>query len=143
VVRVLLFPIVARNLRDNARLRPFQNKIAELVQVRKEAALSRDPVKLQVAGMKQKKIYQDAGVRPGIMMLNGIVQFPVAMGIFFGLKKMCELPVEQLKHSGLSILPDMTATVSSDPWLYGVAIICTALLNVQIRVCPITHFPVF
>jgi len=37
-----------------------------------------------------------------------LVQIPISIGMFFGVKKMCELPVMQLTQSGFEWLPDLT-----------------------------------
>ncbi|KAJ7938451.1 hypothetical protein B0H13DRAFT_2572638 [Mycena leptocephala] len=37
-----------------------------------------------------------------------MIQIPISIGMFFGVKKMCELPVMQLTQSGFEWLPDLT-----------------------------------
>ncbi|KAJ8522154.1 hypothetical protein ONZ45_g1207 [Pleurotus djamor] len=80
-----------------------------------KASQTGDRLAMQRCALKQKKIYGDAGVSMWKMLVTPFVQLPVTLGIFFGLKKMCNLPVEQLKDSGVSWLPDLTVP---DP--YGV-----------------------
>lgn len=87
-----------------------------------------DKLALQRVSLKQQKIYSDAGVSMRSMILAPFVQVPVTLGLFFGIKKICELPVEQLKNSGLDILPDLTV---ADPY-FVLPIIATLAINLQI-----------
>ena len=91
-----------------------------------------DTLALQKHALKMRKLYQDAGVNLGITALSPFVQIPVTLGLFFGVKKMCELPVPQLAHSGLDILPDLTV---ADPYLALPIALCAAV-NLQISVSP-------
>lgn len=95
-----------------------------------EASKTRDPVKTQKLLLKQKQIYKDAGVDLVQSVTNGLVQIPVTLGMFFGIKKMCEFPVEQLKYSGIDLIPDLT--VADPTWILPV--LCTVLINIQMRV---------
>ncbi|KAJ8489373.1 hypothetical protein ONZ45_g13615 [Pleurotus djamor] len=113
--RVLLTPFVVQNLQNTARLQPLQPKLLELREEMAKASQTGDRLAMQRCALKQKKIYGDAGVSMWKMLVTPFVQLPVTLGIFFGLKKMCNLPVEQLKDSGVSWLPDLTVP---DP--YGV-----------------------
>ena len=64
------------------------------------------------------------------MALAPFAQLPVSLGMFFGVKKLCDLPLEQFKWSGLEWLPDLTAT---DPtWV--LPIVATVFMNIQISV---------
>ena len=88
---------------------------------------------MQRAALKQKQIYQKANVSLGGMAIAPFVQLPVTIGMFFGVKTLCDFPLEQLKYTGLSFLPDLTL---ADP-TYTLPIVATILMNVQISVCRI------
>jgi YidC/Oxa1 family membrane protein insertase len=100
------------------------------------ARQARDMLLMQRAALKQKQIYADAGVSMAPMMLNPFIQLPVSLGLFFGIKKMCMLPVEQLKYSGLAILPDLTVP---DPYFILPAM-TAVFINTQIvvRILPLS-----
>ena len=68
---------------------------------------------------------------PIMMLLMRFVQFPVTLGVCFGVKKLYTLPLEQLHLSGVSILPDLTVT---DPF-YVIPIAATVFMNVQLGAC--------
>jgi len=63
-------------------------------------------------------------------LLVPAIQLPLSLGMFFGMKRLCELPLEQLKWSGLSYLPDLTV---ADP-TYMLPLAMAALINVQLSV---------
>jgi YidC/Oxa1 family membrane protein insertase len=128
--RIFLVPISIKALRNSARLLPMTPRLMAIKDEMAAARQSGDMLAMQRVALKQKKIYEDAGVSMGPMLLSPLIQLPVTLGLFFGIKKMCTLPVEQLKHSGLAILPDLTVP---DPY-FILPILATALINLQISV---------
>ncbi|KAI0632984.1 60Kd inner membrane protein-domain-containing protein [Trametes polyzona] len=128
--RVILFPFTVKQMQSTAALAPYQNEIAAIRDEMSEAQKRRDTLAMQRAALRQKVLYEKAGVSLGGMALAPFVQLPVTLGMFFGVKKMCDLPVEQLKYSGFEWVPDLTVI---DP-TYTLPIIATVLMNVQISV---------
>ncbi|KAF8257833.1 hypothetical protein EI94DRAFT_1756652, partial [Lactarius quietus] len=57
-------------------------------------------------------------------------RLPIMLGMFFGVKKLCPLPLEGLHWSGVSSLPDLT---DPDPF-YVLLIAAAVLMNVQLKV---------
>lgn len=129
--RVLLFPFTVKQMRSTAALAPYQADIASIRDEMATAQTKKDMLAMQRAALRQKMIYEKAGVSLGGMALAPFVQLPVTLGMFFGVKKLCDLPVEQLKFSGFEWVPDLTVL---DP-TYTLPIIATVLMNVQISVC--------
>ena len=127
---MVLVPISISSLRNSARLLPVTSRITALKSEADAARQARDMILMQRVALKQKQIYSDAGVSMVPMFLNPLIQLPVSLGLFFGIKKMCMLPVEQLKYSGLAILPDLTVP---DPYFILPAI-TAVLINCQIVV---------
>ena len=66
---------------------------------------------------------------PG-MVLPPLAQIPVTLGMFFGVKGMCDLPVPQLKQSGLDFVSDLTVP---DP-TYILPVLATAGVNLGLTV---------
>lgn len=130
--RFALVPLTIAGIRNSARLLPLQSKILKSQEEMKKIREKGDTLALQKQALKMRKTYQDAGVNLGITALSPFVQIPVTLGIFFGIKRMCELPVLQLAHSGLSILPDLTVP---DPYMALPIALCAAV-NFQISVSP-------
>ena len=66
-----------------------------------------------------------------VMLLMPFAQLPITLGMFFTIKRLCALPLEQLHHSGVLFLPSLTV-----PDLYYVLpIISAVLMNLQLSVC--------
>ncbi|KAH9837769.1 60Kd inner membrane protein-domain-containing protein [Rhodofomes roseus] len=128
ITRVVLFPLTVKSMRSTAALAPHQEEISRLRQKMQLAQESKDMILLQQVALKQQSIYEKAGVSMASMALLPLVQLPITLGMFFGVKALCDLPVEQLKYSGLSYLPDLTV---ADPT--GVLPIAAAVLvNLQL-----------
>ncbi|KAI8990398.1 60Kd inner membrane protein-domain-containing protein [Trametes punicea] len=130
VSRLILFPLAVKQLRSTAALAPYQSEIAELRDQMAEAQKKRDTVAMQRVALRQQLLHKKAGVSMVDMVLSPLVQFPVTLGMFFGVKKLCDFPLEQLKYSGFQWVPDLTV---ADP-TWTLPIIATVLMNVQIFV---------
>ena len=89
-----------------------------------------DKIGVQRVALQQHRIYEESGVSSLPMLLMPLVQLPVTLGMFFGVKKLCTPPLEQLPWSGVSFLPDLTVT---DPF-YVLLVVATVLKNVQLEV---------
>ncbi|OCH92541.1 hypothetical protein OBBRIDRAFT_773180 [Obba rivulosa] len=127
--RLLILPLSIKSMQYAARLARHQDEVQALRAKMTEAQVARDVLAMQTLALRQRQIYTKAGVSiPGMMALP-FLQFPIQLGMFFGIKKMCDLPLEQLKHSGLDILPDLTAV---DP-TYTLPILGAVLINLQLR----------
>ncbi|EJF60168.1 60Kd inner membrane protein-domain-containing protein [Dichomitus squalens] len=128
--RVVLFPFSVKQMQGTAALAPHQ---AEILAIRDEMAAAqkkKDMLSMQRAALRQRMIYEKAGVSVVGMMIAPFVQLPVTLGMFFGVKTLCDLPLEQLKWSGFEWLPDLTAV---DP-TWTLPILATLLMNVQLSV---------
>jgi Preprotein translocase subunit YidC len=128
--RILLVPLSIQTLRNTARLLPIQPRIVEVQAEMQRVKASGDKLALQRVALKMAKMYKDAGVSFGATMLSPFVQIPVTFGLFFGIRKMCALPVAQLTNSGVSFLPDLTV---ADPYMILPLAVC-AVVNLQISV---------
>ncbi|KAG6879781.1 hypothetical protein C0992_011826 [Termitomyces sp. T32_za158] len=128
--RAVLFPISVRSLQNSSRLLPIQPKIKKLQEEMLVVRQSGDKIAMQRTAIKIRKTYKDAGVSMLSTALVPFVQIPITLGMFFGVKKMCELPLEQLTHSGFSLLPDLTV---ADPYMVLPILLC-AVVNAQIQV---------
>jgi len=128
--KAILVPLSIQGVRNSARIQPLQPQIVASQEEMNRIRQSGDRLALQRHALKMRKMYKDAGVNMGITALMPFVQVPVALGMFFGVKKMCELPVVQMAHSGLEILPDLTVP---DPSMVLPVLFCAAV-NLQIHV---------
>jgi len=128
ISRVILFPFTVKSMRSTAAIAPHQDEINELRQKMQAAQASRDMLTLQSVAMKQQMIYKKAGVSMMGMAMLPFVQLPVTLGMFFGVKKLCDFPLEQLHYSGVSFLPDLTL---ADPTCI-LPVISAVMMNFQL-----------
>lgn len=125
VLRVLLFPLALKSFQSSVRLAPYAEKIKDMQEEMKSAT---DPVARQKSLIKSQMLYKEAGVNPATMMASGFIQLPITIGMFFAVKSLCDLPLQQLKYGGLSWVPDLTV---ADP-TYMLPLAATALINIQL-----------
>ena len=128
--RLLLLPFSVKQLRNSAALAPFQPRLVELKAELDKAYKTGDKLAVQRVALKQRRVYEESGVSMLPMLLMPFVQLPVTLGMFFGVKRLCALPLEQLHQSGVSFLPDLTV---ADPY-YVLPIASAVLMNLQLSV---------
>ncbi|EAU87824.1 inner membrane protein OXA1L [Coprinopsis cinerea okayama7 len=141
--RFVCVPFALSNIRNSTKLRPFQPQILQARERMTAAQTKRDAIELQRASVEMKKVYSEAGVSPFTgMILPMFAQLPITIGMFFALKRMAQLPVEQMKESGVAINLDLpwTGPISwlsdltvADPTYLLPAAFC-GLINLQIAV---------
>lgn len=134
--KVILVPLSVQGLKNSARLLPLQPKIKVFQEELEVIRASGDKIALQRHALKMRQAYSEAGVSLGTSALIPFVQIPVTLGMFFGVKAMCALPVVQLAYSGLSILPDLTVP---GPYMVLPILLCAAV-NAQISVSYVGYF---
>lgn len=128
--RLLLVPFSIKQLRNSAALAPHQPRLLELKEELNRAYQTGDKIGVQRVALKQRRVYEESGVSMLPMLLMPFVQLPVTLGMFFAVKRLCALPLEQLHWSGVSFLPDLTV---ADPF-YVLPIAAAVLMNVQLSV---------
>ncbi|GJE89000.1 hypothetical protein PsYK624_050890 [Phanerochaete sordida] len=126
VSRVIVFPFAVMSIRNSARMAPHQADFEKLREEINIARLSGDMAQMQRAVMKQQIMYKKIGVSLPGMMVPPFAQIPITLGMFFGVKRMCDLPVPQLQQSGVSFWQDLTIP---DP-TYLLPILATAGMNI-------------
>jgi YidC/Oxa1 family membrane protein insertase len=128
--RLLLLPFSIKQLRNSAALAPHQPRLMELKEELDKAYKTGDKLAVQRVALRQRKVYEESGVSMLPMLLMPFVQLPVTLGMFFGVKRLCALPLEQFHWSGVSYLPDLTVP---DPY-YALPIAAAVLMNLQLHV---------
>ena len=137
--RMVVLPLTIMSSKNTVRLTMNGDKL-DAAKIRiQEARDSKDPIKMNAAIQGMRDTYKDIGVSPSLMFVPLLAQMPIAFGVFFGVKGMCEFPVEQLKSSGFDLLPDLTAiTYIADPYCI-LPVMGVVAINIQMKVC--RHIP--
>ncbi|KAG8962397.1 Mitochondrial inner membrane protein oxa1 [Tulasnella sp. 408] len=128
VVRISMLPIHIRVTANNTRMAYITPKVKEATEAIQKAKENKDQAELMKAAMQMRQLYATAGASPLVGML-GLVQVPVALGMFFGVKWMCNLPVESMTTGGLAWFTDLTA---ADP-TYVLPAVSTAAIIAMLR----------
>ena len=130
-VRLLLFPLAVRMMRDSAKianLNPTASKIHETMAAYKRMG---NQVAAAEEGAKLLEIYKRHGVNPvATMFMVPFFQLPVFMSFFWGIRGMAELPVPSMKMGGLYWFTDLTIP---DPAYVLPLVACLAFIsNVEV-----------
>jgi YidC/Oxa1 family membrane protein insertase len=134
--RLVMVPFSLADIRDDAKMRSSTDVI-KAEEAFKVATKSGDSLELRAAALRYQQAKTKTDVSLFIMGVRRSTQIPVAVGLFLAVKNMCKLPLEQLKYSGVSFLPDLTltsGTAGCDPY-YILPILSVVALNLQIKVC--------
>ena len=126
--RLIVTPFNISSLRTAVRLAPHQPHLMQIKEEPEKAGgASMDPIAVQRVSLQQRKIYEEAGASLPAPLITPFVQIPVSIGLFLGLKRLCDFPLEQLKVGGITDLtiPDPT---------YMLPLAMAALVNVQLSV---------
>ncbi|KAF7321106.1 Inner membrane protein [Mycena chlorophos] len=129
--RLAIWPLSVVGARHAALMRPAQPKISEAVERMKKARDMSDTVGMQRASMDMAKARKESGASMLMMMLPTL-QLPISIGMFFAVRRMCELPVMQLTQSGFDWLPDLT--VPDPTYIIPVALIVSGNIMLQLSV---------
>jgi YidC/Oxa1 family membrane protein insertase len=113
VMRLALFPLVARMHGNNARMQviaPQQQVIMAKIQ---DASKRGDKGAQMIYSQELRKLWEINNCSPFRTMLLPMVQVPLFMTFFFAIRGMTSLPVPQLKEGGVLWFTDL---VAADPY---------------------------
>lgn len=127
--RLACVPWAIRGFQVSARLLPLQPQLVALQKAIAKSRQSQNPLELQKAAQAMSRFYKSHNISP-LAGLVSLVQVPITFGLFFGIQKMCNLPLEQLRDSGVGFISDLTA---SDPTMV-LPVTMFVLVNAQIKV---------
>ncbi|KAG8875599.1 Mitochondrial inner membrane protein oxa1 [Tulasnella sp. 331] len=128
VIRIASLPLHIRVVANNSRMAYATKKVKEATEKIKASQAAGDKMALMKASMQMRQAYTDVGASPLVGLL-GLVQMPIGIAMFFGIKWMCNFPVESMKTGGLAWFTDLTM---SDP-TYVMPIISTAAFIAMLK----------
>ena len=109
--------------------------MTELTNRIKQSTVEKDQVGVQLAQGALQNLFKKHDVHPLRAMKVPLVQFPVFLSMFYGLRRLAEAPLPQFLEGGFSWVTDLTAT---DPYLILPAL-SVILTNVVIRVSDVVQ----
>jgi len=134
--RAVSIPFAIKGLQATSRLQPHQAQLKALQTVIQDAQATKNRMEMQKATLAMRAFYAKNNINPLSAMIP-LVQMPITLGLFFGVKKLCDL--EQLQISGVSFVPDLTI---ADP-TYILPAVMLAAIHTQIHVSQASLFFTF
>lgn len=125
--RLLALPLGIIAVRNASRLRPFA---AEMSALDDRLSKSKDRAVQLAVMLEKKRIQERAGVGIGSTLGVSMAQIVLQLGTFLGVRGIISHPVQQLRESGVSFLPDLTVSGSH----YGMPLLISALVSLQMTV---------
>lgn len=119
LVRLLMFPLYVKSsdtVARNSKIKP------QLDVINAEMMSTTDMIEGQKVAMKRKKLLADNGIKNRYLAAP-ILQVPIALGFFSGLRQMANYPVDGFTNQGLAWFPDLSL---ADPYL-GLQIITASV----------------
>lgn len=107
IIRTALTPLIIKVQRTSAKMHNISHKTKPLQEEMMRLKNDGDMVGAQKTMMKLRDEYKKEGVHP-LGGLVALVQAPVFISFFFGLKAMAELPVPGFETGGLYWFTDLT-----------------------------------
>ncbi|SCU78236.1 LADA_0A04588g1_1 [Lachancea dasiensis] len=119
LVRLVMFPLYVKSsdtMARNSKIKP------ELDAINTELMASTDMVEGQRVALKRKKLLADNGIKNRYLAAP-ILQVPVALGFFSGIRGMTNYPVDGFTNQGIAWFSDLSL---ADPYL-GLQIITASV----------------
>ena len=122
ILRACTLPLIIRSYRNSAKMSNISPTVARLVgkmraaPSHQEAALYSNELKL---------LFRKNNCHPFKSFISPLIQVPIFISFFMGLRRMCALPVESMKDGGMYWFTDLTA---ADPYYVLPVLSCLTML---------------
>ncbi|XP_076016381.1 mitochondrial inner membrane protein OXA1L [Genypterus blacodes] len=111
--RLVMFPVIVKGQRETAKLNNVLPEMTKLTNKMNEAKQTGNKFELSKASSELHLFQKKNDVNPLRAFLVPLVQMPVFLSFFIGLRKMADLPVPSLQTGGWLWFTDLTA---ADPF---------------------------
>mmetsp|Transcript_39062 Transcript_39062/g.44548 ORF Transcript_39062/g.44548 Transcript_39062/m.44548 type:complete len:413 (+) Transcript_39062:57-1295(+) len=130
-VRVLLFPLFVKLQQNTARMAHMQPEMQAL-RAKIDALGKNVNQETQIkCGLQMKALFKKYGCNPLGALLPPLIQIPIFMGMFFGLRKLPDYFASDLSNEGLFWFQDLT---TFDPlYILPITSACTMLASVELN----------
>lgn len=130
LVRLIGIPFTLRSTRASANLVPIRPQYESLMNDLKAASQSGDSVRRNILAMQIRLFQKQHGVAPLHLIQGPLVQAVSSIAGFIAVKRLCDLPLQQLAAEGMAWIPSL---VAPDP-TYLLPTLSVIAMNLQIRV---------
>ncbi|XP_068721903.1 mitochondrial inner membrane protein OXA1L-like [Montipora capricornis] len=121
IVRTVCLPLIIKAQANTAKLNNIRPQLEEAQAKLRELTNSQDAAAKATASMKLAQLYKDNGCHPIKSVLAPLVQIPLFISFFMGLRTMANFPVESFKTGGYLWFQDLTVF---DPY-FILPVICS------------------
>ncbi|XP_050312461.1 mitochondrial inner membrane protein OXA1L [Anthonomus grandis grandis] len=108
VIRLCLFPLVIIAQRNAARMNNYLPQMQMIQMKLSEARQTGDALNAARYSQELMRFMNEKGLNPLKNMVVPLVQAPIFLSFFMGLRKMANVPVESLRTGGILWFPDLT-----------------------------------
>ncbi|KAG8682777.1 Mitochondrial inner membrane protein oxa1, partial [Ceratobasidium sp. 394] len=115
LVRTAILPLNLRLMGNASRLARVQPQFQALTEQVKRAREAGDTLTLQHAGLRAQKLMEEANANPFKGLLGPLVQMPVALSFFFGIRNICNAKLATLQQGGFGWFTDLT--IADPTWV--------------------------
>ncbi|XP_038069016.1 mitochondrial inner membrane protein OXA1L-like [Patiria miniata] len=113
IARVCVFPLIVRNMRYAANLNNVMPTFQKLTAKMNEAKQTGNQAEVMKRSLEVQQFMKKHDVNPLKSLLGIVVQAPIFISFFVGLRRMASLPVASMTTGGLWWFTDLT---TSDPY---------------------------
>ncbi|EJD43552.1 hypothetical protein AURDEDRAFT_104628 [Auricularia subglabra TFB-10046 SS5] len=104
VTRVAVMPWIVQATQQSSKLLAISPELTKL----RQNLTANDPTENQAMLARARELYASVGYKQGKAVLGPVSQAVLGIAFFFGVRKMCELPLEQFKLGGIAWFTDLT-----------------------------------
>mmetsp|Transcript_26762 Transcript_26762/g.37615 ORF Transcript_26762/g.37615 Transcript_26762/m.37615 type:complete len:462 (+) Transcript_26762:272-1657(+) len=109
-IRVILLPLFVKSQQNTARMAHMQPEMQQLKAEMDKLGPNPDQQTQVKLGLQMRALFQKYDCNPMRALMLPLVQAPMFMGMFFGLRKMPDYFPTELAEGGILWFPDLTVT---------------------------------
>lgn len=129
-VRSALLPLNLSLVGNTSRMARIQPQLTALTDKMKRAREAEDTATLQHTTFKAQKLLKDADANPLKGLLGPLIQMPIALSFFFGIRNLCNAGLETLQYGGIAWFTDLT--VPDPTWTLPILSSASMLVLLQV-----------
>ena len=131
LLRLVLVPVVVKMQRNAALLNNIRPELEAIQKRLKEFQQTGNKIMVAQETAKMLQLYHKHGCHPLKLIVMPLIQFPLFMSFFFGIRGMAYAPVASMKDGGIFWFTDLTV---ADPFfVLPVLACCSFLATIEVQ----------
>lgn len=139
-IRLILFPFAAKFLGQANKMAQLQPQFAAIIEKYQAAKKNGNPTETAMVQREMMEMKQRTGFNPLVALKLPLMQAPIFLGVFFGLKGMAEAGLPGFYNGGLAWFTNLA--VPDPTWALPVMSVAATLAVIQVgntRFCRVTQ----